>query len=118
MLYTLSREATGSYMPGAPRSLGRNRTMSGNRAMIAAGKEHHRNMEILNNLSGCGNALVENLLAKHVKECHKHNCDQADAGNVRNIFQNLYNHVVHLIVQSRALFGQLLFLFYKIPQYP
>ena len=28
------REATENYMPGAPRSLGRNRTMSGNRAMM------------------------------------------------------------------------------------
>lgn len=27
------REATENYMPGAPSSLGRNRTMSGNRAM-------------------------------------------------------------------------------------
>ena len=28
------REATENYMPGAPSSLGRNRTMSGNRAMM------------------------------------------------------------------------------------
>ena len=61
---------------------------------------------------------VKNLLAKHIKECHKHNCNQADAGDVRNVFQDLYNHVVHLVVQSWALFGQLLFLLYKNPQYP
>ena len=87
--------------------------MSGIQRHIAAGQKDHGNVEILNDLCGCRNTLVEDLLSQHIKEGHKHDCDQANTGNVRNVFQNLYNHIVDLVIQSRALFGQLLFLLYK-----
>lgn len=67
--------------------------MSGIQRHIAAGQKDHGNVEILNDLCGCRNTLVEDLLSQHIKEGHKHDCDQANTGNVRNVFQNLYNHI-------------------------
>ena len=73
---------------------------------IRAGQEDHGNVEILNDLSGGGNTLVENLLTQYIEERDEHDRDQADAGYVRHIFEDLYDHAVHLVIQCAWLTGQ------------
>lgn len=46
--------------------------MSGIQCHIAAGQEDHGDVEILNDLGGCGNTFMEDLFAQHVEKCDKH----------------------------------------------
>ena len=73
---------------------------------ICARQKYDGNMQILNDLSGCGNTLVKDLFTQHIEERDKHDSDEADARNVRHIFQNSYNYAIHLVVQCTRLTGQ------------
>ena len=65
-----------------------------------AGQKDHRDVEILNNLRRCGNALVEDLLSKHVEKRNQHDPDQADAGDIRYVLKYPHDHAVDLIIQG------------------
>jgi hypothetical protein len=63
-------------------------------------------VEILDDLGGSGDTLVKDFFTQYIEKGNEHNGDQTDAGDVRYIFEYLYDHAVRFFKQCTRLTGQ------------